>query len=262
MSTISLSEAINRLRRTGETLYGVIQGILSMMSNQPCLLDVYVTQKWGNNNNNNNNNIITTDTAVSTTTTTTTIIPNNDLSNYQMDISADLVLICCTAMDAEIIKNQKKLQLSSIGTIYFSLNEEDFSYDDENGNDDDDAEEEDTITHQLHKNGDKGRDSLSDSITSEDETQIETFSSINNLCKNNNYNNNNNCSNNSNIKECHIFWDVDTCTLPKRLSIENLTTIFQNLESILRFGDLKLAPQDNFIFITDSESQVYFYFFI
>jgi len=93
-SKLKLEEVTKRLKRTGETLCSVLQGILSLLPEQPCLLGVHISLK------------------------------NETLKD---EYSSDLTLVCCTHHDAEIIRNLGCIELGSIGKLVLQSQLEIFS---------------------------------------------------------------------------------------------------------------------------------------
>jgi hypothetical protein len=191
LSRIPLTEAVNRLKRTGETLYGVMQGMFSLLSEQPCLLDVVLAPK--------------------------------DVCNVSKE-NPDLILICCSALDAEIIRNFISLEITSIGKFLFDFNE----FENE-------------------------RKSVSDtvsrgSISTDEDLNISENGAVHNESES--------TENHSELTDCFIFWDVDTCPVPGELSHQKLKQILENIESVLRVDDMQISQQGNFIFLTESSLQV------
>ena len=191
ISQISLAEALIRLKRTGETLYGVMQGMFSLLSEQPCLLDVS--------------------------------IPPTDASTASKE-SPDLILICCTIKDAEIIRSCASFKISSIGKFVFTFNEFD------------------------HERKSVSGDSR-ESFTTDEDLNLSENGALHNEFESHDH---------SDLTDCFIFWDVDTCPVPGEVSRLKLKQIIENIESILRMDDLQLSREGNFMFLTESSSQVSF----
>jgi hypothetical protein len=190
LSRISLTEAVNRLKRTGETLYGVMQGMFSLLSEQPCLLDV--------------------------------MLPPKDASTASKE-NPDLILICCSINDAEIIRNCMSLEISSIGKFIFDFNEFD------------------------HERKSVSCDSR-ESITTDEDLNLSENGALHNEFDSN--------EDRPELMDCFIFWDVDTCPVPGEISQLKLKRIYENIESLLRIDDMQLSQQGNYIFLTESSQQV------
>jgi hypothetical protein len=179
-SPIPLGDVVNKLKRTGETLCGVLQGIFALMPEQPCLLDLAIKE----------------------------IFPS-PTGNPEM------ILICCTSRDVEIIRNSGSIDVGPVGKIGFNQSALD-----------------------NQRKSDSDTDSRSSSDTSEESTVPDKD------------------SHGDAFRDCFVFWDVDTCPIPREISHEKLQRITKNLETVLRLSGMELARNGLFIFLTDSSFQV------
>ena len=90
-SPTPLSEVLGRLRRSGIALHTVLQSILCLGGNQACIVGV-------------------------------TVLPKAAFaSSSAMDSSTDLVLICCTAEDAAVVRARGSFALGSAGTLHVCI---------------------------------------------------------------------------------------------------------------------------------------------
>jgi hypothetical protein len=184
LSPTSLMNVVNQLKRTGETLCGVLRGFFALLPEQPCLLEL--------------------------------VISENSFSSQE---NPDLILICCTSRDAEIIRNSASIEIGPVGKICFNYCE---------------------LEHLQRKSGSEDTDSRRSSETSEEENIRE-----------------NDFGDHTSPRDCFVFWDVDTCPIPREISHDKLKRITKNLETVLRLSGMELARNGLFIFLTDSSFQVW-----